>query len=255
VGQPRFVGVILLSALCAAALILSGPLRGGVLRVVRLPFTLVQSALTVLLSLPRLPGLSQENAALRLALTQRQLEVAQLREALRHAQAVSALAEPFTSTSGTIAKVIGRSLLPTQQTLVLSRGSRDGLTPGSVVVDVAGVVGRVTEASSSMALVALLTDPDSRIAGLIERSRETALLVGRGVGQCELIYLDADADVQEGDRVLTAGLGGSVPKGLLLGVVTRVVRDEPTGSAWARVNPAAQLGRVEEVLCLSPAFP
>jgi len=222
---------------------------------VRLPFTLLSWAVAILLTLPRVPGLSRENAELRLALTQRQLDIAQLREALRHAHQAAALAQEFTATPGIVAMVIGRSLLPTQQTLLLNRGARDGLAQGAVAVHVAGVVGRLTDLSPSTALVVLLTDPDSRVSGLIERSRETGLLVGRGLGQCELIYLNADADAQEGDRVLTAGLGGSFPKGLLLGVITRVIRDESTGSAWAQVNPAAQLGRVEEVLCLPHSAP
>ena len=88
------------------------------------------------------------------------------------------------------------------------------------------------------------------MAALVERSRETGLVVGRGSGVCELIYLDQDADVQEGDRILTAGLGGTFPKGLVLGTVTRVVRDETSGSARAIVAPAAHLSRLEEVLCI-----
>jgi rod shape-determining protein MreC len=101
----------------------------------------------------------------------------------------------------------------------------------------------------------LLTDPDSRVAGLVDRSRETGLLVGRAGGRCEFMYLDVDADIQDGDRIVTAGLGGPFPKGLFLGRVARVVRDELTGSARASVVPAARLGRLEEVLCLPPVAP
>ena len=66
------------------------------------------------------------------------------------------------------------------------------------------------------------------------------------------MYLDADAQLEPGDRVVTAGLGGPFPKGLLLGTVVRVTRQELSGSAYAVVAPAARLGRVEEVLVLPP---
>jgi len=70
----------------------------------------------------------------------------------------------------------------------------------------------------------------------VERSRETGLLVGRGSGPCDLIYLDAAADVELGDRVVTAGLDGPFPKGVVLGTVTRVVRNEEVGTARASVG-------------------
>ena len=60
----------------------------------------------------------------------------------------------------------------------------------------------------------------------------------------------ADADLELGDQIVTAGLGGPFPKGVQLGTVTRIVRDPLTGVARASVTPAARLGRLEEVLCL-----
>ena len=209
--------------------------------------------MAVVLLLPRLPSLTQENTSLRSELTQRQLELAQLREALRHTRQGQALTEAVPSAPGVVAGVIARSTLPSQQTILMDKGSQQGVKEEGVVVDAGGVVGRVAELHGASALVMLLTDPESRVAAIVERSRETGLLVGRGLGQCELIYLDAQVDLQEGDRVLTAGLGGVFPKGLLLGKVTRVFRDEQAGSASAWVEPAARLGQLEEVLCLLPA--
>jgi len=176
---------------------------------------------------------------------------ARLREELRHVKQSQGLLE--TASRGEIvATVLSRSTIPTQQTVLLNKGSRQGLTLETAVIDANGVVGRVTELHTVTSLVTLLTDPDSRIAGLVERSRESGLLVGRGHGQCEFIYLDAQADIEAGDRILTAGFGGPLPKGLLLGTVTHVVRDEASGAARALVRPAAHLGRLEEVLCLLP---
>ena len=241
--------------LLGAVLVLHEPIRHQVLVIVRFPFTLTQALVATLVTLPRLPVLSRENAALQSQLLQRELELVRLREELRHAAEARALAAVSPSTEGIVASVIARSTLPTQQTVLLDRGGRDGLTLESVIVDAGGVIGRVAEVHARSCLVVLLTDPESRVAGLVERSRETGLLVGRGTGLCEFVYLDADADLQEGDRILTAGLGGAFPKGLVLGRVVRLVRDQESGTAWAQVEPAAHLGRAEEVLCLPPAAP
>lgn len=243
--------VLALSGFALIALcLLQEPLRRSALAVLRFPFGVVKGTVKTLVHLPRLASWSEERTRLRAELLQRQLEVAQLREVLRQSDAAQRLVTANPLPDGLVARVIDRSRIPTQQTVLIDQGERHGVTLGSVVVDADGVAGRILELFPSTALVLLVTDAESRMAGLIERSRETGLLVGRSHGPCELIYLDVEADVEAGDRVVTAGLGGSVPKGLLLGVVTRVVKDELRGTAWASVRPSAHLGRLEEVLCL-----
>ncbi len=243
---------IVTALLVGTFLVFHEPFRHGALTLFRLPLTFLTTCTSVLLTLPRLPALTRENAELRTALMQRQLETVQLREVLRHVEHADALLEAAPSRRGIVAVVIGRATIPTQQTVLLNKGARDGLVLESVIMDVSGVLGRVTELQPTTALVTLLTDAESRVAGIGERSRETGLGGGRGRGRCEFIYLNADVDLQDGDRIVTAGLGGPFPKGVLLGTVTRIVRDEVTGSARASVEPAAHLGRLEEVLCLPP---
>ena len=85
------------------------------------------------------------------------------------------------------------------------------------------------------------------------RSRESGLVVGTGGRWCELRYLDAEADVEVGDRVLTAGLEGAFPKGLLIGTVAKVERQESRGLLRAWVRPAVRINRLEDVLCLAPS--
>ncbi len=223
------------------------------LSVVRLPFTVLRAAVSVLITLPRVSALATENSLLRSELLQGQLENAQLRELVRHVQQAQVLLEHLPATHSVVATVIGRSVVPTQHTVLLNRGTQEGIRLDGVVLDSSGIIGRVVDVRSETALVMLLTDPESRVAALVDRTREMGLLAGRGLGTCELIYLDAGADIQEGDRVVTAGLGGPFPKGLALGAITRIVRDETSGTASATVQPAAQLGRVEDVVCLSAA--
>jgi len=242
-----------LAALIGAACMVHEPLRTGALAILRAPFRLVVSVIHVGLTLPQLPGLARENARLRTALSRRSLELAQTRETLRRTTQAEALLATASQAPGVVASVIGRSPIPTQHTIWLDRGTRDGLQLDGLVVDAHGVVGRLIDVHPSTSLAMLITDPNSRVAGLVERSRESGLLSGEGHAVCRLSYLGADADMAEGDRIVTAGVGGVFPKGLLLGTVLTVARDDAAGSAEARVRPAARLGRLEEVLCLPPA--
>ena len=203
--------------------------------------------------LPRLPQVVQENAALRAQLAAQHAELAQLRERARHEAAAEELAASFGAQAAQVATVIGRTLVPTQHLLIVDRGRRDGLIQHSIVVDAAGLIGRVTEVRPTTSSVLLITDPDSRIACLIARSRESGLLIGTGESLCQLVYLDLDADIVVNDEVMTAGVGGPFPKGLLVGRVVRIDQDARNAQTVAWVRPAAKLHRVEEVLCLAPS--
>lgn len=230
------------------------PLQGIAYTVFRLPLSIVESTLSVLMQLPQLPSLAHENVALRNELAMVKLELVRLRESVRHLTRASSLTRPFTTSSNTIVtSIIGRMMVPTQHVVMLDKGARDGLVADSVLLDLHGLVGRVLEASSTTSSAMLVTDPNSRIACLVERSRESGLLVGTGGTLCQLIYLDLEADVVEHDKVVTAGLGGPFPKGLLIGTVVKVVRDEQKTQAFAWVRPAVKLNQLEEVVCLLPS--
>jgi len=242
------IGALLLGAVC----IFQEPVRRSTLAFLRFPFALVKAAVSLIVVLPRLPSLTTDNNRLRAELIQSRADAARLREDLRHVRQSHALLEAA-PVNGVVASVLSRSTIPTQHTVLLDHGTRHGVGLNSAVIDAEGVIGRVTELHPATCLVTLVTDADSRIAGLVERSRESGLLVGRGHGQCEFIYLDLHADIEVEDRILTAGFGGPLPKGLPLGTVTRVERDEASGTTRAIVRPAAHVGRLEEVVCLPPA--
>ena len=242
------ISALLLGAVC----VFQEPVRRSTLAVLRFPFALVKAAVSLVVVLPRLPSLAADHDRLRAELVQSRADAVRLREDLRHVQQSHALLDT-SSANGIVASVLSRSTIPTQHTVLLDRGRRHGVTLNGAVIDADGLVGRVTELHPATCLVTLVTDPDSRIAGLVERSRESGLLVGRGDGQCEFIYLDIQADIDVEDRILTAGFGGPLPKGLRLGTVTRVERDEASGTTRAVVRPAAHVGRLEEMVCLPPA--
>ena len=173
-----------------AALALSQPLQHLAVGLFRLPLSITESVLSVLASLPSLPRLSQENAALRAELAARQLELVRLRESVRQLSRTQVLTAAAPEGAGIVASIIGRTLVPTEHLVILNRGASHGITKHAVVIDAAGVVGRIVDVQSTTSTAMLLTDPDSRISCMLERSRDAGLLVGTGESMCQLIYLD-----------------------------------------------------------------
>ncbi len=220
--------------------------------VVRAPLTLVQSIAQTVAWLPSLPSLSREQAALRQELTARQLEVIRLRETIRQLTQAARLNEARPG-NGVVAAVLGRTILPTEHVILLNRGRRDGVVVDSIIVDVRGLVGRILHVHPTTSTAILLTDPSHRVAGLLSRSRDSGLVVGRGGALLEFVYLDLDAEIDVGDQVVTAGIGGPFPKGLPIGTIVRIERDERQASTRAWIRPAVKLRQLEEVLCVPPA--
>jgi rod shape-determining protein MreC len=135
------------------------------------------------------------------------------------------------------------------RSVVVAAGSDRGVRPDMAVVAWGGAVGRVVTANAGYAKVRLLTDPNSGVAGIVQRSRAEGMVMGRGVELLEMAYVPHWADVLVGDRVVTSGLDGVFPKGFGIGTVVEV--GEPVGASKAiRVRPDVAFDSLEEVLVL-----
>jgi len=150
------------------------------------------------------------------------------------------------------ARVIGRDANPMAMMLTIDRGGRDGLRRGFAVVAPQGVVGQVAESSYTASRVVLLTDHNSGIDAIVQRSRARGVVKGGTDGTCRMEYLTRDADVQVGDRILTSGLDGVFPKGLVVGEVVEVGRSNRGLLQAATVQPSVELEKLEEVLVVDP---
>ncbi len=146
------------------------------------------------------------------------------------------------------ARVIARDPGPLSMTLTLDRGERDHVRRGMAVLAPQGVVGQITEASHTAARVVLLTDHNSGIDAIVQRSRARGIVQGGTDGSCYMNYLSRDADIAVGDRVLTSGLDGIFPKGVVIGEVVEVSRSHRGLLQAAVVQPGVALDRLEEVL-------
>jgi len=149
------------------------------------------------------------------------------------------------------ARVIDRNRSSLFKTLLINKGTADGLRVGLAVLSDQGVVGRIIETSCHASRVLLLIDGNSNIDGLIQRSRAQGILQGAGSAGCSLKYISRAEEVLAGDVVISSGLSGVLPKGLLLGVVTGASRKE--GGLFQKIDvaPAVDFEKLEEVLALT----
>lgn len=151
-------------------------------------------------------------------------------------------------TAGIAAEVVGRDASVWFQSLTLDKGELDGITPGMPVVAPEGVVGMISSTSPHAARVLLLTDPNSGVDVLLQRTRVRGIVSGQLEQGAILKYVKRAEDVQVGDRVITSGLDGVFPKGLPVGHVTRVSRKDRGLFLYAEITPSADASRLEEVL-------
>ena len=146
------------------------------------------------------------------------------------------------------ASIIGNSATSWFQSCVLNKGSADGLRKGMAVVTPLGVVGKVVTVTRRTAKVLLLTDPNSGIDVVVQRTRSRGIVSGSLESGTVLKYMKRSEDVQEGDRLVTSGLDNVFPKGLLVGTVIKVRKQNRGLFQSVEVWPAVQAARVEEVL-------
>jgi rod shape-determining protein MreC len=148
------------------------------------------------------------------------------------------------------ARVIGVDSGGYFKTVILDKGEKDGLALNMPVVTAEGVVGRIIKLHFLSSQVLLMVDYNSAIDALVQRTRDRGIVVGLGESVCEMKYVSRQADVKIGDVVVTSGLAGIFPKGLVIGRVSGV---EVKGySLFQRVTleTAVQLNKLEEVFIL-----
>jgi len=149
------------------------------------------------------------------------------------------------------ARVVGKDATNWFRTILIDRGSRDGLRRNLPVLAPDGLVGRIAEVTPVAAKVQLLTDPVSAVGGLLQRTRVTGIVTGNLGAGTRMTYLPLLADVAVGDEVVTSGMGGVFPKGIPVGRITAVERQSGALFQEATLQPTVDLSRIEEVLVLT----
>jgi len=196
-------------------------------------------------------SLKEENS--RLSAANRELRLRLLRldaleqenRRLREARASSArVAE-----RSLVAEILRVDLDPFRQRVLVDKGSRDGVFAGQAALDGNGVFGQVTRVGPVSAEIIVISDPDHAIPVQINRTGVRTIAVGQGqTGSLLLPYLPRNADVVEGDLLVSSGLGGVFPPGYPVARVSEVKQDPAEPLLAVSATPLAQLDRDPEVL-------
>jgi rod shape-determining protein MreC len=162
-------------------------------------------------------------------------------------------ASPLQSVS---AEVIGKDPSQWYKTLVIDKGVSQGVTKGLSVIVPEGVVGQVIDASDHYAKVLLIIDSNSAVDALVQQTRAHGIIKGDSEGRCLLNYVSRKDIVNIGDAVVSSGLDGVFAKGLLIGKVTDINRNNSGIFQDIEVSPFVDFDKIEEVLVvISPTQP
>ncbi len=149
------------------------------------------------------------------------------------------------------AQVIAKEPAALSRIIMINKGSAHGLKAGMPVIAPPGLVGRLTDVSWHVSKVLLFIDESSNIDAILQGPRTQGIIRGVGSRGCELRYILKNQDVKEGEVVVSSGIGGVFPKGLMIGVVSGVVKHDIGLFLKIKVTPFVDFSKLEEVLILS----
>jgi rod shape-determining protein MreC len=154
--------------------------------------------------------------------------------------------------SGQVTQILYAARDPFSRRITVDKGQQDKIVAGQPVVDDAGIVGQVTRVFPFVSEVTLITDKDQAIPVQIVRNGLRSVVFGLGNGQLELRFMPANADVQNGDLLVTSGLDGIFLPGFPVAKVVHIERD--TSYSFARIYcvPVAGVENFGEVMVLEP---
>jgi rod shape-determining protein MreC len=200
-----------------------------------------------------LRGVREENKRLQLETTMLKRRLDQLQDQALETQRLERLLamRHVSKAEFLTARVVGKDATNWFKTILLDRGSLEGIRRNQPALAPDGLVGRVVEVTPTSARVQLLTDPVSAVGGMIQRTRVTGIISGNLGAGARVRYLPLMADVVVGDEVVTSGMGGVFPKGILIGKITSVERKSGALFQEAALQSAVDLSRLEEVLILT----
>jgi rod shape-determining protein MreC len=201
-----------------------------------------------------LVGLEKENRQLKKDIQVLENKLIQYREGYLKSlqlQSMLELREKFDERT-VIAEVIDREYSSVFKSVLINKGTVDGLRAGLPVLSDQGIAGRITECSRNACRAMLVTDVNSKISVLLQHNRTHGILQGVSGTRCRLKYIPKAEDVKTGDVVVSSGLGGIFPKGHVLGVVTVV--DKKEGGLFQRIDvqPSVDFDKLEFVAIIAP---
>lgn len=152
------------------------------------------------------------------------------------------------------AEIVGKDPSIWFRTFTINRGSSDGVQKGMPVVTVEGVVGQVLTSSPNYSKVLLATDPNSAIEVITQNTRVQGIVKGQGPEAFTLHYVLKSAEVEKGDYVMTSGLGGVFPKGLMVGTVSEITKSRRGMFQNIEIKPAVDFSQLEYLIIIMKKY-
>ena len=205
-------------------------------------------------------AMEEEIAQLRREIAQMEAEVRQGREHSEENQRLKELLglqekRPDLTSDIVLADVTEHAVTNWAATLTISQGTADGLEVGDCVMDETGaIVGTISQVGLNWATIVTLVDTETSLGAQVFRTGDLGVAQGNfslmGENRLRLDYLPADCDLLGGDLVVTSGLGGFYPAGLVIGSVEELQMDDSGASAYAILAPAVDLSELQQVVVL-----
>lgn len=146
------------------------------------------------------------------------------------------------------AEIMERSLTNWFHIITVNKGTQDSATSNMIALNEEGLVGRVIQTGTKRSRIMLILDPNSAVPAQIRESRALGILYGTGKTTCEMRYISHESRVNIGDTVITSGYGKYFPKGLIIGTITNVTRQEHLFFKTAIVEPRVSFGTLESLM-------
>jgi rod shape-determining protein MreC len=215
------------------------------------PFALVQSTIV------DLAQVSRENERLQLALREATLLLTRLQEIDRENERLRGILnfDPPPDYVLVQAKVVSVSGAAAPVSAVINRGTRDSVEVNMPIINQQGLIGRVVSVFDNVATVQLLTDPTHRVAARVAESRGMGIVRYSSTDGMLLDNYPIQDSIRVGDQILSSGLGGIYPPGLVVGTVAAVGRPEEAPFCDVTVDPAANFNTLEELFVMRISQP
>ncbi len=152
------------------------------------------------------------------------------------------------------AEIIGRDPSSWFKTIIIDKGSKDGLVRDCGVVTPRGIVGRIIDVTEASAKVLLITDVNSAVDAVVKRNRARGIVEGFGENTCQLSYVLNTEDVLLNDVLVSSGLNSIYPKGVSIGTVSRIVKNKQGFFQFVEIKPLVDFAKLNEVLVVLKEF-
>jgi rod shape-determining protein MreC len=245
--RGEYLVLILVIVLSVTLMLLSAAEKGSVARAVS--DTALTPVQVVLTKSTRLVDLRAENDELRARLAQTSLDLTRMREVEAESHRLRTMLD-FRDNSAYIvvaARVIAREAETGGTDYKIDKGVRDGLRKDLAVMTLDGLVGKITAVEPGSAFVRPLVAPNCQVSVRLQRTRAQGILSWSNGEGTYLSFLPLRTEIDPDEAVVTSGLGGVYPRGILVGHATRSEALPADGSLRVHVAPAVEFSSVEEV--------